>query len=95
MGMNRITTHIDINGFEVQLFEKIYDYASLNADFSNYADEEVDMSSFAEDDLEASFPNVLVRKINLYEDVNFLVGTVNDNGLPETILIDDVGSYSV
>jgi hypothetical protein len=35
-------------------------------------------------------PNVLVRKINLYENVNFLVGAVDDNELPETIVIDGV-----
>lgn len=88
--MNITTTQIDINGVDVQLFEKIYDYASRNADFSNYADEEVDVSSFTEGDAETSLPNVLVRKINLYENVNFLVGAVNDNELPETIVIEGV-----
>jgi hypothetical protein len=53
-------THIDINGFEVKLFEKMYNYV-CSADFSNYADEEVDF-----------------------------VGAVNDNELPETIVIDGV-----
>ena len=88
--MNIMTTQIDINGVEVQLFEKIYDYASRNADFSDYADEEVDSSAFSEYDAELMLPNVLVRKINLYENVNFLVGAVNDNELPETIVIDGV-----
>jgi hypothetical protein len=82
-------THIDINGFEVNLFEKMYDYV-CNADFSNYADEEVDASAFSEYDAESMLPNVLVRIINLYENVNFLVGAVNDKELPETIVIDDV-----
>jgi hypothetical protein len=89
-------THIDINGFEVQLFEKMYDYV-CNADFSNYADEEVDDSAFAEGDTGASLPKVLVRKINLYENVNFLIGMphekqMNEHGcdFPETILIEDV-----
>ena len=66
-------THIEINGFEVQIFEKMYDYV-CNVDFSNYADEEVDISSYEIGDAEASLPKVLVRKINLYEDVNFLIG---------------------
>jgi hypothetical protein len=88
--MNITTTQIDINGVEVQLFEKIIDYASRNADFSNYADEEVDASAFSEFDAESMLPNVLVRQINLYENVNFLVGAVNDNELPETIVIDGV-----
>jgi hypothetical protein len=88
--MNIMTTQIDINGVEVQVFEKMYDYASRNADFSNYADEEVDSSAFSEYDSESMLPNVLVRRINLYEDVNFLVGAVNDDELPETIVIDGV-----
>jgi hypothetical protein len=82
-------THIDINGFEVQLFEKMYDYIH-NVDFSNYADEEVDASAFSEYDAESMLPNVLVRIINLYENVNFLVGEVNDKELPEAIVIDGV-----
>jgi hypothetical protein len=41
MGIN-MPTYIDINGFEVQLFDKMYNYV-CNADFSNYADEEVDV----------------------------------------------------
>ena len=40
--------------------------------------------------LNRSLPNVLVRIINLYENVNFLVGAVNDKELPETIVIDGV-----
>ena len=82
-------TQIDINGFEVQLFEKMYDYV-CSADFSNYADEEVDASAFSKYDAESMLPNVLVRKIDLYRNVNFLVGAVNDNELPETIVIEGV-----
>jgi hypothetical protein len=89
-------THIDINGFEVQLFEKMYDYV-CNVDFSNYADEEVDISSYAEGDAEASLPNVLVRKVELFENVNFLIGMPYEKQLaeygcefPETIVIDGV-----
>ena len=93
--MNRMTTKIDISGIEVQLFEKMYDYVR-NADFSNYPDEEVDTSAFSEDDAEACLPKMLVRKINLYENVNFLLGRPHENQideqgveLPETIVIDD------
>ena len=89
-------THIDINGFDVQLFDKMYDYVCC-ADFSNYADEEVDVSSYVESDAEASLPNVLVRKIYLYENVNFLLGTTHEKQMaeygcefPETIVIDGV-----
>jgi hypothetical protein len=96
MGMNKMPTVIDINGFEVQLFEKMYDYI-CNDNFSNYADEEVDALAFAEDDVEASLPKVLVRKINLYEDVNFLLGEpdakqIDEHGFefPETIEVDGV-----
>jgi hypothetical protein len=94
--MNGMPIKIDINGIEVQLFEKMYDYA-CNASFSNYADEEVDTSSFPENDVEASLPKVIVKKINLYENVNFLLGKIptkqNDEigcDFPETIEIDDV-----
>ena len=94
--MNRMTTKIDINGIEVQLFEKMYDYV-CNANFSNYADEEVDALAFAEDSAEACLPNVLVRRVNLYEDVNFLLGKTpakqideHDFEFPETIEVDGV-----
>jgi len=87
-------THIDINGFEVQLFEKMYDYVR-NAYFSNYADEEVDVST--EYDAESMLPKVLVRKINLYENVNFLLGMAHEKQMaeygcefPETIEVDGV-----
>lgn len=65
-------TQNDISGFEVQLIDKMYDYVR-HANFSNYADEEVDASVYSEDEAEASLPNVLVRKINLYDNVNFLL----------------------
>ena len=82
-------THVDINGFEVQLYEKMYDYVR-NGNFSNYPYEEVDASAFAEDDAEACFPNVLVKKINLYKDMNFLIGTVHNSEFSETIVFDGV-----
>jgi hypothetical protein len=89
-----MTNKIDISGIEIQLFEKMYDYV-CNADFSNYADEEVDASAFREDDAEVCLPKALVRKINLYEDINFLLGCphakqIDKYGfeLPETIEID-------
>jgi hypothetical protein len=89
-------TKITINGIEVQLFEKMYDYV-CNADFSNYPDEEVDAAAFSENDAESCLPKVLVRKINLYENVNFLLGTphtskIDEQGveLPETIVIGGV-----
>jgi hypothetical protein len=91
-----MTTKIDINGIEVQLFEKMYDYI-CNADFSNYLDEEVDASAFSESDAEACLPKVLVRKINLYENVSFLLGRpyakqIDEQGveLPETIVVDGI-----
>jgi hypothetical protein len=87
--MNKMPTKIDINGFEVQLFDKMSDYV-CNANFSNYADEEVDVLAYAENDPESILPKVLVRKINLYEDMNFLVGAVHDNELPEIVVIDSV-----
>jgi hypothetical protein len=71
--MNRVTKKININGIEVHIFNKMYDYV-CNADFSNYPDEEVDALAFQEDFAEACLPKVLVRKINLYENVNFLLG---------------------
>jgi hypothetical protein len=99
--MNRVTTKIDINGIEVQLFVKMYDYV-LNSDFLNYADEEVDALAFPEDSAEACLPKVHVRKINLYEDINFLLGKQtakhidkHDFEFPETIVVDGVESTQV
>ena len=92
--MNRMINKIAINGIEVQIFEKMYDYV-YSADFSNYPDEEVDAAAFSENDAEACLPKVLVRKINLYENVNFLLGTLHSRKpdlqgveLPETIVLD-------
>ena len=68
-------TQIDIDGSEVQIYEKMYDYV-CNANFFHYADEVVDASAYGEHDAESMLPKVLVRKINLYKDVNFLLGTV-------------------
>jgi hypothetical protein len=55
----------------------------------------VDVSSYDEVDVEASLPNVLVRKINLYEDINFLICmplakqmAVYSCEFPETIVFD-------
>lgn len=93
--MNRVTKKIEINGIEVQLFKKMYDYVR-NADFSNYPDEEVNALAFPEDSAEACLPKVLVRKINLYENINFLLGrphTKQINAgveLPETIVVNIV-----
>jgi hypothetical protein len=96
MGIKYMPTQIDINGFEVKLSDKMYDYV-CNVDFSNYTDEEVDVSSFAKGEAEASLPNVLVRKINLYEDVNFLICMPHEKQMaeygcefPETIVTDGV-----
>jgi hypothetical protein len=96
MGMNRMPTQIDIDGSEVQIYEKMYDYV-CNANFSHYADEVVDASAYAEHDAESMLSKVLVRKINLYEDVNFLLGKTpakqnDENGceFPETIDIEGV-----
>jgi len=71
--MNRMPIIIDIDGSEAQIYEKMYDYV-CNANFSLYAPEVVDASDYAEHDAESMLPKVLVRKINLYEDVNFLQG---------------------
>jgi hypothetical protein len=96
MGKNRVTNKIDINGIEVQLFDKMYDYV-CNTDFSNYPDEEVDALAFPKDSAEACLPKALVRKISLYEDINFLLGKLpekqtdkHDFELPETIEVDDI-----
>ena len=44
-GMNRMPIIIDIDGSEVQIYEKMYDYV-CNANFSHYADEVVDASAY-------------------------------------------------
>jgi len=86
-----MTTHIEINGIVVQIYESVYDYASRNASFSDYADEKVDMSYFSGKDEKLKLPRVFVRPILLYKDLNFSVGKQVLDGveLPETIEIDD------
>ena len=93
---DRMPIKIDINGFEVQLFEKMYDYVR-NSNFSNYPDEKVDASAFSENNAEVLLPKVLVRKINLYENVDFLLGMPHAKQIaeygyefPETIELNGV-----
>src|SRR5674536_43128 len=81
-------------GSEMCIRDRMYDYV-CNANFSHYADEVVDASAYAEEDEESKLPKVLVRKINLYEDVTFLLGKTHEmktdeNGceFPETIDIE-------
>jgi len=87
-----MTTHIEINGSVVKVYESVYDYASRNANFSDYADEKVDASFFADGDKESKFPKVLVRSIFLYEDLNFSVEKQVIDGVefPETIEVDGI-----
>jgi hypothetical protein len=83
-------THIEINGIVVQVYESVYDYASRKASFSDYADEKMDMSYFSDKDEKSKLPNVIVRPILLYKDLNFSVGKQMFDGVefPETIVID-------
>jgi hypothetical protein len=85
-----MTTHIEINGIVVQVYESVYDYASRNASFSDYADEKGNMSYFSGKEEESKLPNVFVRPILLYKDLNFSVGKQVLDGVefPETIEID-------
>jgi hypothetical protein len=87
-----MTTHIEIDGIVVQIYESVYDYASRNASFSDYADEDVDASAFEEEDEESKLPKVLVRQIFLYKDLNFSVEKQIFDGVefPETIEIDSI-----
>ena len=41
-----MTTHIEIDGNVVQLYESVYEYASRNASFSDYADEKKRLRNF-------------------------------------------------
>ena len=84
-----MTTHIEIDGNVVQLYESVYEYASRNASFSDYADEKVNVSYFSDKDKESKLPKVFVRSILLYKDLNFSVGKQVVNGVefPETIVI--------
>lgn len=85
-----MTIHIEINGIVVQVYESVYEYASRNASFSDYADEKVDVSYFSDKDEESKLPKVFVRPILLYKDLNFSVGKQVLDGVefPETIVID-------
>jgi hypothetical protein len=85
-----MTTKIEIDGIVVQVYESVYEYASRNANFSDYADEKVDVSYFSDRDKEPNFPKVFVRSILLYKDLNFSVGKQIFDGVefPETIEID-------
>lgn len=79
MGLKSITTHttttyLEVNGIAVQVYESVYEYASRNANFSDYADEKVKVSYFSDKDEESELPYVLVRPILLYKDLNFSVG---------------------
>jgi hypothetical protein len=85
-----VTTHIKIEGSVVHVYESVYDYASQNAGFSNYANEIVDISAFLDKDEESKLPKVLIRQIFLYKDLNFSIGkqVFDDLEFPETIEID-------
>ncbi|MGB9939643.1 hypothetical protein [Methanosarcina sp.] len=85
-----MTTHIEINGIVVQIYESVCDYASRNASFSDYAGEKVDVSYFSNKDGESKLPKVFVRPILLYKDLNFSIGKqiFDDVEFPETIEID-------
>ncbi len=85
-----MSTHIEINGIVVQVYESVCEYASQNASFSDYADEKVDMSYFSDKDKESKLPRVFVLPILLYKDLNFSVGKQVFDGVefPETIEID-------
>jgi hypothetical protein len=87
-----MTTRIEIDGVDVQIYESSYDYASRNANFSNYVDEDIDASAFEEKDEESKLPKVLVRFLLLYEDLNFSIGKQVFDGVefPETIEIGGV-----
>jgi hypothetical protein len=84
-----MTTHIEIDGNVVQLYESVYEYASRNASFSDYADEKVNVSYFSDKDKESKLSKVFVRSILLYKNLNFSVGKQVVDGVefPETIVI--------
>jgi len=85
-----MTTHIEINGIVVQVYESVYAYASRNASFSDFADEKVDVSYFSGKDEKSKLPKVFVRPILLYKDLNFSVGKqiFDCVEFPETIVLD-------
>jgi hypothetical protein len=67
----------------------VYEYASRNVSFSDYANEKVDVSFFSDKDKESKIPKVFVRSIFLYKDLNFSVGKQVLDGVefPEIIVI--------
>jgi hypothetical protein len=87
-----MTTHIEINGIVVKIYGSVYDYASRNASFSDYADEKVDTSCFLDEDEESKPPKVLVKSIFLYEDLNLSVEKQVFDGVefPEIVEIDGI-----
>lgn len=87
-----MTNQIEINGFFVQLYESVYDYASLNANFSDYPDEKVDVSSFSDNEKKSKLPKVFVRTILLYKDLNFSVGKQLFDGVEFPEIIEIGGS---
>lgn len=89
-GLKSMTFHIEINGMIAHVYESVYEYASRNANFSNYADENVDVSHFSDKGTESKFPKVLIRPVLLYKDLNFSVGKQLFDGIefPETIEIE-------
>jgi hypothetical protein len=90
MGLKSMTTRIEIDGIVVQVYESVYEYASRNASFSDYADEKVDVSYFSDKGEESKLPKVFIRPILLYKDLNFSFGKQVFDGVefPETIVID-------
>lgn len=89
-GLKSMTFHIEINGMIAHVYESVYEYASRNANFSNYVDEKVDLSHFSDKGTESKFPKVLIRPVLLYKDLNFSVGKQLFDGIefPETIEIE-------
>lgn len=85
-----MSTHIEINGIVVQVYESVFEYTSRNASFSDYEDEKVDVSYFSEENRASMLPKVFVRPILLYKDLNFSVGkqVFDDVEFPEILEID-------
>jgi len=91
-----MSTHIEINGIVVQVYESVFEYASRNASFSDYEDEKVDVSYFSEVNRVSMLPKVFVRPILLYKDLNFSVGkqVFDDVEFPEILEINGL-EYSL
>lgn len=87
-----MTTKIEIDGIDVQIYESSYDYASRNANFSNYVDEDIDSSVSKEKDKGSEASKVLVRSTFLYKNLNFLIGKRVCNGIefPEILELGSV-----